>query len=117
MPIDPTRYKEYYPTKAWRERMEAEEEPDEVFTEELLDITDAALDAFLDELVSAKGDKAKVKKCIERSVKKFNRLNRKHSHIDTMEREELCEFFQIVADDHELESEDPDITWEWRTDW
>lgn len=101
------------PTEIWKDDME---EDDDLFTEENITESEEALDDFIDELISL-GDNANEKDimdCVKKVVIKFNDFNEKYDYyIETMEREDLCEFIIKAAQIAGLET-DEDITEEWR---
>jgi len=101
------------PTEEWRESME---EGDELFTEESITESERALDDFIDGLISLgdKSSKEEIMKLVEKVVTEFNVLNDKYEYfIETLEREDLCDFIMEAASLAGLET-DEDITEEWR---
>jgi hypothetical protein len=104
------------PTKKWHERMV--EYGDVLFTPERLDLCDKIIDKYLNELLLIQGnpDQEKIMKFVEEIVISFNQLNEENDYfIETMEREELAEFIDKVAQLAGLEVEEgQDITEEWR---
>ncbi|MFT8322078.1 MAG: hypothetical protein ABF649_14350 [Bacillus sp. (in: firmicutes)] len=101
------------PTVAWQERME---EGDDLFTEENVEAATEVLDAFIQDLQQA-GENATDKSiiaCVKKVVLRLNEINETFEYfIETMEREELCEFIIEAASIMGLEWEE-DITEEWR---
>lgn len=104
------------PTKLWNERMVKYK--DEIFTEERLQMSDRALDHFLNQLIVVQDTKAseRIMKAVEEVVVAFNEMNEANDYfIETMEREELAGFIDKAARLAGLNSqEDEDITEEWR---
>lgn len=101
------------PTEEWRESLE---EGDELFTEESITESERALDDFVNGLIALKGDKSeeKIMELVEKVVVEFNILNDKYDYyIETLEREDLCDFIMEAAQTAGLET-DEDITEEWR---
>ena len=103
-------------TKLWSKRMI--EDGDDMFTEERIQMSDQALDQFINQLmaIQEKQDAEQTMKSVEEVVVAFNEMNENHDYfIETMEREELADFIHQAArlaglDIHEEE----DITEEWR---
>ena len=106
--------KPFSPTTAWRERMAG---GDECFSAESIDATDVIIDKFLEQLVVATQEKKanKVWSAVKKVVISLNKLNDKHNHIETMEREEMCEFIDtaVKATGYIIEKGE-DITCDWR---
>lgn len=101
------------PTEEWRESLE---EGDELFTEESITESERALDDFVNGLIALKGDKSeeKIMELVEKVVVEFNILNDKYDYyIETLEREDLCDFIMEAVQTAGLET-DEDITEEWR---
>ncbi|MDV3427323.1 MAG: hypothetical protein LIR50_09635 [Bacillota bacterium] len=101
------------PTEEWRESLE---EGDELFTEESITESERALDDFIDGLIALKDDKNedKIMELVAKVVSEFNTLNDKYDYyIETLEREDLCDFIMEAAQTAGLET-DEDITEEWR---
>lgn len=101
------------PTEEWRESLE---EGDELFTEESITESERALDDFVNGLIALKGDKSeeKIMELVKKVVIEFNILNDKYDYyIETLEREDLCDFIMEAAQTAGLET-DEDITEEWR---
>ncbi len=108
-------FRSHLPTRNWRRRLA---EGDHEFTEEKIRAGEEVLEMFLGEVANSAGDEGRLQGSFERAVRAFNRMNRERGgFIETLEREELCEFFNRVADHVELKYSGGDITWEWRTDW
>ncbi|MCM3575457.1 hypothetical protein M3172_19840 [Mesobacillus subterraneus] len=100
------------PTVLWRERME---EGDDMFSEEAIVASEKALQKYVSSLKTLKTptEKAILKK-VKEVVIEFNKLNEEFDYfIETLEREELCEFIEEKAQEAGLEP-DEDITEEWR---
>jgi hypothetical protein len=100
------------PTAEWLER----DEDGEFFNEENIQATNEVLDAYVTRLEKLGGNpaEAEVMKAVEEVVTRLNELNEEYeAYIETLEREELCEFIDAVARLAGLESEG-DITEEWR---
>lgn len=101
------------PTEEWRESLE---EGDELFTEESIAESERVLDGFIDGLISLgdTGNEEEIMKLVEKAVTEFNALNEKYDYyIETLEREDLCDFIMEAASLAGLET-DEDITEEWR---
>jgi hypothetical protein len=100
------------PTVLWGERMQ---EGDDMFTEEAIAASEKALHDYISSLKSLKNATEKaILKRVKAVVTEFNSLNEKYDYfIETLEREELCEFIEEKAQEAGLEPED-DITEEWR---
>jgi len=101
------------PTEEWKESLE---EGDELFTEESITESERTLDDFIDGLIALKDDKSeeKIMELVEKIVTEFNILNDKYDYyIETLEREDLCDFIMEAASLAGLET-DEDITKEWR---
>lgn len=100
------------PTLKWEQRMK---EGDDLFSEENIKATDQVLDTFvsdLSQLGNASTDE-KILPVVQKGVEALNELNGKYSHIDTMEREELCGYI-LEAAKLVGYSKDDDLTLEWR---
>ena len=80
------------PTIDWKKRMV---EGDKLFTEKLIVLSESILIEYLDNisLPANKGNNKKQLSSLKKAIKKLNKLNTKSSYIDSMEREELVEFF------------------------
>lgn len=104
--------KEQNPTKRWEKSME---EGDELFTEENIMETRKVLGTYIDSLVSLKKPQEKeVVGSIKKIILELNAINEKYDYfIETMEREELCEFILEAANKVGYKAEE-DITEEWR---
>ena len=102
------------PTILWRKRML---DGDELFTNENIEQSDILLDSFLHSLQLATKEKKanKILTAIKAVVIAFNKLNDKYAHIDTQEREELCDFIDTLIKSTGFEiNKNEDITYEWR---
>ncbi|MDL2243674.1 hypothetical protein LJB84_02405 [Bacteroidales bacterium OttesenSCG-928-J19] len=101
------------PTLTWQKRMIA---GDDCFSEESINATDIILDSFVDQLIVASLEKkaSKVLSAVKKAVERLNKLNNKHNHIETMEREELCDFISSVVASTGYVLNDEDVTYEWR---
>ncbi|MEJ9231491.1 hypothetical protein LAV79_18815 [Peribacillus butanolivorans] len=101
------------PPVEWKERMD---EDDDLFTVENINSTNEVLDSYISNLVKL-GDKPTeedILECVKEVVISLNELNEQYDDfIETMEREELCEFIIEAAQIAGLESEE-DITEDWR---
>jgi len=101
------------PTAEWKERMD---EGDALFTDEMIKATNEVLNSYINNLKQL-GDKPTeqdILECVEEVVVRLNELDEEYDHfIETMEREELCEFIIEAARIAGLECEE-DITEEWR---
>jgi hypothetical protein len=113
--MDLANFKNEKPTKRWNECMI---EGDDIFAEENIMESEKALDIFIDELISLGNSPGEhqIIRCVEKVVLKFNELNENYDYyIETLEREELCEFIDKAVKAVGLNA-DYDITEEWR-DW
>lgn len=102
------------PTVEWKQRMD--EYDDDIFTEENISATNAVLNSYTKRLIELKNNSssAEIMDCVKEVVLKLNELNEKYDYyIDTMEREELCDFIIEAAQLVGLEAEE-DITEKWR---
>ncbi|MEM5005423.1 hypothetical protein ABEP42_28710 [Priestia megaterium] len=100
------------PTAAWQQRME----DDEIFTVENIKATDEILDTYINRLEGSvdKMSEQDILEYIQEIVIGLNELNEQFDYfIETLEREELCEFIIKAANAAGLETEE-DITEEWR---
>ena len=100
------------PTTQWIEN----DEDNEFFTEENINATNKVLDSFISNLekLSANSPEEEIIKIIKEVVIRINELNEQYdSYIETMEREDLCEYIDTAARIAGLETDD-DITEEWR---
>ncbi|MGG0509513.1 hypothetical protein [Priestia megaterium] len=100
------------PTAAWQQRME----DDEIFTAENIKATDEILDTYMNRLKDSvdKMSEQDTLEYVKEVVIGLNELNEQFDYfIETLEREELCEFIIKAANAAGLETEE-DITEEWR---
>ncbi|MDD1516036.1 MULTISPECIES: hypothetical protein [Priestia] len=100
------------PTVAWQQRME----DDEIFTVENIKATDEILDTYMNRLKDSvdKMSEQDILEYVKEVVIGLNELNEQFDYfIETLEREELCEFIIKAANAAGLETEE-DITEEWR---
>ncbi|MFY0783204.1 hypothetical protein AB1K18_23375 [Peribacillus simplex] len=101
------------PPVEWKERMD---EDDDLFTDENINATNEVLDSYINNLVKL-GDmptEEDILECVKEVVISLNEINEQYDDfIETMEREELCEFIIEAAHIAGLESEE-DITEDWR---
>jgi hypothetical protein len=100
------------PTAAWQQRME----DDEIFTVENIKATDETLDIYMNKLEGSvdKMSEQDILEYVQEIVIGLNELNEQFDYfIETLEREELCEFIIKAANAAGLETEE-DITEEWR---
>ncbi|MFK7679865.1 hypothetical protein [Priestia megaterium] len=100
------------PTVAWQQRME----DDEIFTVENIKATDEILDTYMNRLKDSvdKMSEQDILEYVKEIVIGLNELNEQFDYfIETLEREELCEFIIKAANAAGLETEE-DITEEWR---
>ncbi len=101
------------PTNEWTKRMT---DGDDLFNPENIEATIKFLDSYINNLIKlgVKPKKKEIMKFVKDVVISLNELNDKYDYfIETMEREELCEFIIEAANIAGLES-DEDITEEWR---
>lgn len=100
------------PTAAWQQRME----DDEIFTAENIKATDEILETYMNRLKGSvdKMSEQDILEYVKEVVIGLNELNEQFDYfIETLEREELCEFIIKAANEAGLETEE-DITEEWR---
>ena len=100
------------PTAAWQQRME----DDEIFTAENIKATDEILDTYINRLEGSvdKMSEQDILEYVQEIVIGLNELNEQFDYfIETLEREEFCEFIIKAANAAGLETEE-DITEEWR---
>ena len=100
------------PTAAWQQRME----DDEIFTAENIKATDEILETYMNRLKGSvdKMSEQDILEYVQEIVIGLNELNEQFDYfIETLEREELCEFIIKAANAAGLETEE-DITEEWR---
>ena len=118
--IDPNRISEIQaflsetPIAQWRQRMA---EGDDMFSEESITAVEKALTEYVQTLCEAiqKKNATTVYNSMGKLVKTLNKINDKYGLIETMEREELCEWMNIIIRKTGLELEDNvDITDEYR---
>lgn len=101
------------PTVDWKQRMD---EDDDLFTDENINATNEVLDTYINNLKELGNNltEEEILECVKKVVISLNELNDNYDYfIETMEREELCEFIIEAASIAGLESEE-DITEEWR---
>lgn len=101
------------PTNVWTKRMA---DGDDIFTPKNIEATIKVLDSYINNLIKlgVKPKKKEIMKFVKDVVISLNELNDKYDYfIETMEREELCEYIIEAANIAGLES-DEDITEEWR---
>lgn len=99
---------------SWKLRMA---DGDDCFTDENIEATNTILNDFIDQMSIATQEKkaSKVLSTVKKAVVALNKLNDKYNHIETMEREELCDFiFSVVKSTGYVLEENEDITYEWR---
>lgn len=101
------------PTVEWKQRMD---EGDDLFTDENINATNEVLNSYINSLKKL-GDNTTEEDILEgvkEVVINLNELNEEYDYfIETMEREELCDFIIEAARIAGFESEE-DITEEWR---
>ncbi|PFQ79912.1 hypothetical protein COL17_07840 [Priestia megaterium] len=100
------------PTAAWQQRME----DDEIFTAENIKAIDEILETYMNRLKGSvdKMSEQDILEYVKEVVIGLNELNEQFDYfIETLEREELCEFIIKAANAAGLETEE-DITEEWR---
>jgi hypothetical protein len=103
--------------KEWKKALK--EEGDSLgFTSEDVDECASILDEYIDKLLSynGKATNEEIMECVKEVVLSLNELNKKTDEnlIETMEREELCKFIRQAAQLAGLETDETDITEEWR---
>ncbi|WP_409305945.1 hypothetical protein [Peribacillus sp. SCS-155] len=89
---------------------------DEIFNPENIEATIKVLDSYINNLIKlgVKSKKKEIMIFVKDVVIRINELNDQYDYfIETMEREELCEYIIEAANIAGLES-DEDITEEWR---
>ena len=120
--IDPDRIPEIQaflsetPITQWRKRMA---QGDDMFSEESITAVEKALTEYVQTLCEAvqKKNATTVYNSMGKLVKKLNKINNKYKYglIETMEREELCEWMNAIIRKTGLElADDVDITDEYR---
>ena len=118
--IDPNRIPEIQvflsetPITQWRQRMA---QGDDMFSEESITAVETALTQYVQTLCEAiqKKNATTVYNSMGKLVKKINKINDKYGLIETMEREELCEWLNTLIRKTGLElADDVDITDEYR---
>ncbi|GMT49352.1 MAG: hypothetical protein IEMM0008_0891 [bacterium] len=110
--------KQMKPTLRWRERML---DGDDLFSEEIIYETNKVLDVFINRLIplNGKSDRKQIEQIVKELVFQLNDLGgiegKYNNYIETLEREELCEFIDmaITVTGYEL-AEGEDITEDWR---
>ncbi|MGH2317780.1 hypothetical protein ACRC6Q_08420 [Planococcus sp. SE5232] len=100
------------PTQAWKIRMD---EGDDLFTDENLAAAEKVLQEYSEGLSSLQNPSdEEILRKVKETILRLNALNEKYdSFIETLEREELCDFILEKALNAGLETEE-DITEEWR---
>jgi hypothetical protein len=103
--------------KEWKKALK--EEGDSLgYTIEDVNKCASILDAYIDKLQSynGKATNEEILECVKEVVLSLNELNKNtdESLIETMEREELCKFIRQAAQLAGLETDETDITEEWR---
>ena len=118
--IDPNRISEIQvflsetPIAQWRQRMA---EGDDMFSEESITAVETALTEYVQMLCKTvqKKNATTVYNSMGKLVKTINKINNKYGLIETMEREELCEWMNIIIRKTGLElADNVDITDEYR---
>ena len=118
--IDPNRIPEIQaflseiPIPQWRQRMA---EGDDMFSEESITAVETALTEYIQTLCEAvrKKNATTVYNSMGKLVKTINKINNKYGLIETMEREELCEWLNTLIRKTGLDLKDNvDITDEYR---
>ena len=118
--IDPNRIPEIQaflseiPIPEWRQRMA---EGDDMFSEESITAVETTLTEYVQTLCEAmqKKNATTVYNSMDKLVKKLNKINDKYGLIETMEREELCEWLNTLIRKTGLElADNVDITDEYR---
>jgi len=118
--IDPNRIPEIQaflsetPITQWRKRMA---QGDDMFSEESITAVETALTEYVQRLCEAvhKKNATTVYNSMGKLVKKINKINDKYGLIETMEREELCEWLNTLIRKTGLElADNVDITDEYR---
>lgn len=99
------------PTIQWQQ---IKDEGNEHYTEDIIEHTDMILDQYINQLFELdKPTEAEIMKCVKNVVLELNELDEKYGFIETVEREELCDFIYLSAQKVGLDS-DEDITEQWR---
>ena len=101
------------PTINWRQALE---EGDEHYTEEDIAQSEQAFEQFVEEIkeLGEKPSEEKVLESVKEVVTKFNELDETYFSIETVEREQICDFIDKVVSLTGLKFEG-DVTEEWRT--
>lgn len=109
------RLAEKMPVQQWRHRMA---DGDDAFTEKGIEAVEKLLNDYLQSLAElARQKKASgIYNSVKKVVNSLNKTNEKHSHfIETLEREELCEFINQAVRMTGLKVDEAiDLTEEWR---
>ena len=104
------------PTSKWKERML---QGDEIFTEDGIAKFEQLLEDFVNQLIKMihKKNATTIYNSVKKVVNKINAANHNYEIIDTLEREELCEFINQVVRKAGLDIDSKiDLTEDWR-DW
>ena len=106
-------FKNKRPTSKWYDDL-LKDEP--FYTKQSIDETDKVLVEFINNLTMATQEKKanKVLSSVKKVVLALNKLEEKHGHIETIEREELCPFILDAVSATGFEC-DYDLTLEYRT--
>lgn len=105
------------PTNLWKQR---KKEGDEYFTDEGINSVESLMIEYLKTLVdyTLKKKATNIYNSVKKVVLSLNKINKKNNYfIETMEREELCEFINIAVRQTGIQiNSELDLTEEWR-DW
>lgn len=107
--------REELPTKDWRKRMR---EGDNIFTVKNIDGVELILLEYIEKISQYTKDKkaSNIFNSVKKVTKRINQVNDKYNYfIDTLEREEICEFIDKVIKTTGFEVKNGvDLTEEWR---
>lgn len=100
------------PTAVWRTFAY---EGDDHYTEDLLSQCETILDEYVDDLdqLGPQPSGPQILDCVKKAVVQLNTLDSEHAFIETLEREDLCDFIFIAAKTAGLDSSE-DVTEPWR---
>jgi len=108
------KYKSNLPTEKWKIR---KDEGDDIFTDQNIGLTENILKDYIVRLgeLTSKKKASTIYNSVKKIVYSLNTLNDKHEFIETMEREELCEFINKIVRETGIEIDTKiDLTEEWR---
>lgn len=88
---------------------------DQHYTNEVLHDCDEILDQYLDDIVSLGNNPSEefLRQCVRKAAKQFDALDNEYFFIQSVEREDICEFLYTAAKHAGLDTLE-DITEEWQ---